>query len=391
MPREIGWSQESNLLYQIKQLLSRASGGGGSSTPAVETYATYSAFPVTGTTGVFYVDSATGVEYVWNGTKYVSLQQGVTPVFPTVVQNGKYNTATLNAIQPRFPSTYFTSVVSAPYINKTYPDVTKIYKAFSEMINTGTPSDVTATSHTVSNFELLYLAAGQTLTPSLVNGFTSITYSDLLYIIGAGTINFPTVTSLTSVSFPQLIAMSCTFNLQINAAGPLAFNLPKVEYINNLNIQTPALSSFTLPECLQILTLSTGNQSATIFSFPKLKSIGSFNMSGTCLNLTTISLPVIEMMTSILTMPTTSASLTNFTFGSSLKWLNSNFVTTSNSLNQVSVDNILISLAALDGSGSTIAYSSRTVTITGGAATPSAAGIAAKNTLIARGCTVTTN
>jgi hypothetical protein len=39
----------------------------------------------------------------------------------------------------------------------------------------------------------------------------------------------------------------------------------------------------------------------------------------------------------------------------------------------------------------TTLFSTRTVTITGTSSTPSATGLAAKATLVARGCTVTTN
>jgi hypothetical protein len=134
------------------------------------------------------------------------------------------------------------------------------------------------------------------------------------------------------------------------------------------------------------------NSVMTSYSFPKLKLIeGSFSLAGTKSSLTSISFGALEAITSTFTMPTTATSLTSFSFANTLKLFASNFVTTSNSLNQASVDNILIRLAALDGTGGTLAYSSRTVTITGGAATPSAAGLAAKAILVGRGCTVTNN
>jgi len=64
---------------------------------------------------------------------------------------------------------------------------------------------------------------------------------------------------------------------------------------------------------------------------------------------------------------------------------------TLSALNQTSVDNLLIALANLDGTGGTTLYENHTVTITGPAAAPSATGLAAKTTLQNRGCTVTTN
>jgi hypothetical protein len=130
----------------------------------------------------------------------------------------------------------------------------------------------------------------------------------------------------------------------------------------------------------------------TSYSFPKLKIFNSsVSFAGTKSSLTSISFGALEVLAGTFTMPTTSTSLTSFSFASTLKLFNSNFVTTSNSLDQASVDNILVRLAALDGTGGTVAYSSRTVTITGSSATPSATGLAAKTTLQGRGCTVTTN
>jgi hypothetical protein len=61
-------------------------------------------------------------------------------------------------------------------------------------------------------------------------------------------------------------------------------------------------------------------------------------------------------------------------------------------LDQASVNGILVSLAALDGTNGTTAYSSKTINISGGtSASPNGAGSTAKTTLQARGCTVTTN
>jgi hypothetical protein len=86
-----------------------------------------------------------------------------------------------------------------------------------------------------------------------------------------------------------------------------------------------------------------------------------------------------------------TAALSTFTLGSTLRLVNANVIMTSCALTQASVDGLLVRLAALDGTGLTTAYSSKTVTITGTSATPSATGLAAKSTLVARGCTVTNN
>jgi hypothetical protein len=84
--------------------------------------------------------------------------------------------------------------------------------------------------------------------------------------------------------------------------------------------------------------------------------------------------------------------LATFSMGSTLKSIGGNVSFAGCALNQASVDGILVSLAALDGTGGTTAYSSKTVTLTGGTnSTPSATGLTAKATLQGRGCTVTNN
>jgi hypothetical protein len=75
--RQIGWSQEANLLYQISALITRltqvtaANGGGGAG--GLEPYANLAAFPVLGTAGITYVAADTGFIYYWNGTTYVQI------------------------------------------------------------------------------------------------------------------------------------------------------------------------------------------------------------------------------------------------------------------------------------------------------------------------------
>jgi hypothetical protein len=117
-------------------------------------------------------------------------------------------------------------------------------------------------------------------------------------------------------------------------------------------------------------------------------------------SLTSISIPVIERIGtniasgSVLSLISGLAALSTFQLPSTLKQIGNgagNVVITSAALNQASVDSILVRLAALDGTNGTTLFSSRVVTITGTSSTPSATGLAAKATLVARGCTVTNN
>ena len=90
-----------------------------------------------------------------------------------------------------------------------------------------------------------------------------------------------------------------------------------------------------------------------------------------------------------------NTSLTTITINPNLKFfpLPSLGVDCTNcALNQTSIDEILVRLAALDGTNGTRVFENSPVALTGGTnATPSATGLAAKAILVSRGCTVTNN
>ena len=138
----------------------------------------------------------------------------------------------------------------------------------------------------------------------------------------------------------------------------------------------------------------------TTLSLPALTTVGGgFNPSSMAA-LTSLSVPAIERIGTAITSGNAiqinagTGALTTFELPATLKQVGDtagNVVITSAALNQASVDSILIRLAALNGTGGTMAFSNRTVTITGTSAAPSSTGLAAKATLVARGCTVTHN
>lgn len=396
MPREIGWSQESNLLYQIIRLLKGGAAGGGSSVPAVESYATYSAFPAAGVVGTFYVDASTGNQYVWDGTKYVYVQSknSINPPFPyppTIT----FNTGPDSRIPGNSGSIVgidrtFSSIYTFPIIGKQYPDPSLNLVVYNSLPGANVVY-AGQTSMSINNIE----ATSATAWTAIPATITSITVRDLKYWMTSSSITPSFTSGITSVSFPELIFLAPTFVLTTASLTSLSF--PKLEVIGGSSFTNniTGITTWNFPELLEISSqFSDSSTAVTSYSFPKLRVLGTLFLFGTKSSLTSITLPAIEYISSGISMPTTSAALTTFTFGPNLKaygQTTGNFVTTSNSLNQASVDNILIRLAALDGTGGTIPFSNRTVTITGGAATPSAAGLAAKAILVARGCTVTNN
>ena len=211
-----------------------------------------------------------------------------------------------------------------------------------------------------------------------------------------------TAGSLTSLSLPNLSKVRGNF--EITAGSLTSLNLPSLTYTTNFNLNMASLSNLILTnytKCAGNMQWQQLNGFGLIADMPSLQYIyGQLNVISSS-GLTTINLPSIisinsfNLQTASLSFTSGTPNLTNFTLGSNLKQVgevNTNSVLfTSCALNQASVDNILIRLAALNGSGGTVTFSNRTVTITGTSSAPSGAGIIAKNTLISRGCTVTTN
>jgi hypothetical protein len=150
------------------------------------------------------------------------------------------------------------------------------------------------------------------------------------------------------------------------------------------------LTSFSLPSLASVpgaLTLSAAlATSVDLSSLSYVVGAVSFTFNV----LTTLSLPAAKNFTS--TFAITAPSMTTFSFNSGLLQVGGNVTMSGMALNQASVDGILVSLAALNGSGGTTSYNNFTVNVSGGSSsTPSATGLAAKVTLVARGCTVTNN
>lgn len=268
-----------------------------------------------------------------------------------------------------------------------------------------------------------------------------------------GSLGFVTCNLLNSVSMPSLTTV-CTNIILTTLPALVTWSLPAVTFIGG-SFQAGGLTSLTTVSMPVLKTLQTlslnGPNLMTAFSLPALESTGHFSLydlgsltsvslpafafnsgrlvfsylgSVTALNLpaltatgvnflrtvfnngdiyltgmgalTTFTLPVIEVIgssggISIDVSNGGTAALSTFTLGSTLRLINGNVIMTSCALLVASVDDILVRLAALDGTGLTTAYSTKTVTITGTSATPSATGLAAKATLVARGCTVTHN
>ena len=211
-----------------------------------------------------------------------------------------------------------------------------------------------------------------------------------------------TCPSLTSFTLPALNYVGNSFAPNTMHALPELLLPSLVTVTNQFSVRVMnVLTNLYIPLLNSVNSFQPNNLPVLVsLSAPSLTNVGSIVGAGNILitamgSMTSFTLPAIETIgaTSLISISLISgtAALTTFTIGSSLKRVYGNVILTSCALDQTSVDSTLVRLAALDGTGATTAYSTKTVTITGTSATPSATGLAAKATLVARGCTVTHN
>ena len=149
------------------------------------------------------------------------------------------------------------------------------------------------------------------------------------------------------------------------------------------------LNNFITPSLVNLGSLSVTAAGVNSVDFSSLATV-SADLIANFAVLGELDLPAIVGIGGAITL--TAPNMTDFSLGSGLLTIGGDVTMTGMSLDQPSVDGILVSLAALDGTGGTSVYSSHTIDLSGGSsATPSATGLTAKATLVARSCTVTTN
>lgn len=204
----------------------------------------------------------------------------------------------------------------------------------------------------IEDFEILYLNLLTTLDiPKLEIVGSDMYIRDLplctsfsaenLTLVG-DTFNVSDCPLLTSIVLPNLTASSY---LNISDCELVeTISLPNLKNVNELSIyQLENLSSLAVPELVEIKNRLEFNGVPLLTSivFEKLESIGDvyFQYDGTPIEV--------------------------FSYGPALKRVTSDQVFSSTSLNQASVDGILNSLAALDGTNGTTLFENRSVRISG--------------------------
>lgn len=224
--------------------------------------------------------------------------------------------------------------------------------------------------------------------------------------------------ALTSVSFPQLSAMPGDTVLDFSNAPTLeTVDISALRTVSSLALNT--LPEFTTLDCgvltqvgaqlafvtlplvtaLDLSALVRAGADAGV-EFNDLALLESIDFSlvevcgdvliEECPELTAFTLPQIKRLGG-LEFAGDVGSLVTVTLGAGLLLVNNEIDLAAAPLNQASVDNVLVRLAALDGTGGTTSYDNHTIDLSGSCAIPSATGLTAKGVLEGRGNTVTVN
>lgn len=237
-----------------------------------------------------------------------------------------------------------------------------------------------------------------------VLGLTAFTSIDLPELETEQGVGFDiTPSAIVSINAPKLKAVNCVFRNTGTHTLLSTLNLPLLKHCNQgifrsgSGVGFSVLTSLNFPELVSHGTPTktwSGSGTTMTYGFGASTSLAITTSSP---NLTTINFPKLEYFTAsggVSINITSAPALSTFNINPTPKFINGSFTVTGAALNQASVDGILVALAYMDGTVNAPypAYSSKTINLSGGtSATPSATGLAAKATLVARGCTVTHN
>ena len=217
---------------------------------------------------------------------------------------------------------------------------------------------------------------------------TSLSLPSVIYVGQSaflGSLSIASDSYLTTFNMPNLVA-SGMFSLGGNQLS--SFDFSSLEYVAN-GFQITYVSTGVL---ISFPSLISANNAFSVYgfqsdslSFPNLKYLGyTVNIQVTAgANPQTLNFDSLEYITN--TFDISMSNLTSFSLPSLKYMANSYSASFYTSLDQTSVDNVLVAFAALDGTAGTTLWNSGTINIAGSNATPSATGLAAISTLTGRG------
>ena len=319
--------------------------------------------------------------------------------------------------------------------------------SFPALINIGDNfSPNTLDAVTTFSFLALETIVGN-FNPNTMAGLTSMNFPALISI--GNNFNPSTMVALTSMFFPTLITIGNNFNPNVMAGltnmnftalkvvnsnftpnsmvALVLLNFPVLNYIGG-NFSPSYMNGLTIFS-LEALTNVGGDftpntmAAVTVFNTPQLLKIGGdfgpslmnslvsitmeslneivgqfsiSNMAG----LLSVNLPAIEKIDSSaldhasIAITSGTPGLININISDKIKQIGvgvGDVLITSAALNQLSVDNLFLLLASLDGTNDTSEFSNRLVVVTGTSMSPSIASSSARDILKLRGCTIRTN
>jgi len=313
-------------------------------------------------------------------------------------------------------------IVNGIFSPNTMPGITTLgFSALASVLGTFSPNDMVGL--TVMSFPAL-INIGDNFSPNTLDAVTTFSFLALETIVG--NFNPNTMAGLTNMNFTALKVVNSNFTPNSMVALVL-LNFPVLNYIggnfspsymNGLTIFslealtnvggdfTPntmaALTVFNTPQLLKIggdfgPSLMNSLVSITMESLNEI--VGQFSISNMA-GLLSVNLPAIEKIDSSaldhasIAITSGTPGLININISDKIKQIGvgvGDVLITSAALNQLSVDNLFLLLASLDGTNDTSEFSNRLVVVTGTSMSPSIASSSARDILKLRGCTIRTN
>lgn len=279
---------------------------------------------------------------------------------------------------------------------------TRLRNALSDILQIAAPPVYTGSSLTVSDKFLYHLVATDDLLITVSMPFLELMMGDFS----------PNFNYITTLSLPSLTTVLGLFGPRIASLTTLDLS-SLVTVDDNFNPSGALVTSVDLSSLSRTGGFTPTMESLTVLNLPSLTTIGNRGCRADLQSLTTLNVPALTTilgafspnmpllttldLSSLVTVANagfspTFTSLTSLTLSPALKSFGSSFELGGAALDQESVDNSLIRLASLDGTGGTTIYENSYIYLNGGTSSaPGPSGLAAKIVLELRGHTVAVN
>lgn len=223
--------------------------------------------------------------------------------------------------------------------------------------------------------------------------YTAVDFGSLEFVSSSLSITKKSGTD-TTLDLSSLAYVGSSLAIGMHASAGV--DLSSLEYVGgvitiNINEQPTLPDLSSLRYTGDSISLTYAQAASGALTFTALEHIGG-NVTFAIPNLTGAHFPALVSMDGGFNLSSgDDGNMTSFTFGSDLKRISGDLGFSGTAFDQASVDGILVSMAALDGSNGTTSFDNGTIDLSGANAVPGPDGAAAINTLQDRGNTVTVN